>query len=261
MASNSRSKQKRKIEPITYDELIGAAGMSGFVSFLNIPPDDNLASDDRLAPTDKLAPDDSQNVTTARVPLGSPPIASSDDNLASANRLSTDDALSSGVSMTPDAMASTPSYVRLDGTPVDARRVREYHMAQEAHTSSEHLVYVTLWRHAGGGDPDRVPYRDVTMGLTTMSRMASVSRRNLIRVLQSLEEKFAIEVVKREISSTQEAKTYRVWSSKALLERRWERGFRWVYRSRNLVELVRLENGVAPDGIMASGDSLTPGVS
>jgi hypothetical protein len=40
MASSSRSKRKASIEPITVDELMNAAGMSGFVSFLNVTPQD-----------------------------------------------------------------------------------------------------------------------------------------------------------------------------------------------------------------------------
>ena len=38
MADHPPSSRKRKIEPITYDEIIQSAGMSGFVSFLERPP-------------------------------------------------------------------------------------------------------------------------------------------------------------------------------------------------------------------------------
>lgn len=40
MAKSSRSKRRNSIEPITVDELLSAAGMSGFVSFLNVKPED-----------------------------------------------------------------------------------------------------------------------------------------------------------------------------------------------------------------------------
>src|SRR5215472_5060251 len=37
-SSRSRRKPKPKLEPISYEEMLGTAGMSGFVSFLNVTP-------------------------------------------------------------------------------------------------------------------------------------------------------------------------------------------------------------------------------
>ena len=39
-SSRSRRKSKHKLEPISYEEMLGTAGMSGFVSFLDVTPAD-----------------------------------------------------------------------------------------------------------------------------------------------------------------------------------------------------------------------------
>ena len=39
-SSQSRRKSKHKLEPISYEEMLGTAGMSGFVSFLDVTPAD-----------------------------------------------------------------------------------------------------------------------------------------------------------------------------------------------------------------------------
>lgn len=60
MPGNSRSRQKRKpkLEPISYEEMLGAAGMSGFVSFLEISPSGGKQSAvDGSSNSTKLAPD------------------------------------------------------------------------------------------------------------------------------------------------------------------------------------------------------------
>jgi hypothetical protein len=109
-------------------------------------------------------------------------------------------------------------YVLGDGTAVDGRFVHPQALAQDGHTSSEHQVYQALWRGGGGdGDPS---YRDVTIGQTAIARQASISKRNLIRILESLHEKFSIETLELQISADHTAKTYRVWSMKEILGRR-----------------------------------------
>src|SRR5579862_60690 len=56
MSGSSRSRSKRKLEPISIEELAGTTGMSGFCSFLTrdssvpVPALDHLGGDDPGAP-------------------------------------------------------------------------------------------------------------------------------------------------------------------------------------------------------------------
>ena len=45
-SSQSRRKSKHKLEPISYEEMLGTAGMSGFVSFLDVTPSDAIRTPD-----------------------------------------------------------------------------------------------------------------------------------------------------------------------------------------------------------------------
>ena len=97
-------------------------------------------------------------------------------------------------------------------------------------------------------------YRDITLGQTAIARQASVSKRNLIRILDSLHEKFSIETLQLQVSSEHAAKTYRVWSMKEILNRRRASGYAWVYRNRNVVALAKSVNS-------SPGVNLAPAVS
>src|SRR4051794_26095065 len=149
------------------------------------------------------------------------------------------DTVTADVRLTPDDSLNGRRYLLVDGSAVNERFVRAQHLAQDGHTSSEHQVYQTLWRAGGGGDSDTSPYRDVSVGQTAIARQASISKRNLIRILEALHDKFSIETLQLQVSSDHTAKTYRVWSMKEILSRRRGRGFCWVYRNRNVVALAK----------------------
>ena len=50
-SSQSRRKSKHTLEPISYEEMLGTAGMSGFVSFLDVTPSDAIRTPDGFAHT------------------------------------------------------------------------------------------------------------------------------------------------------------------------------------------------------------------
>jgi hypothetical protein len=162
---------------------------------------------------------------------------------------------------TPSRSSPHTEFVRADGTPVERRLVRPLRLAQDGHTSSEHVVYQVLW-NAGGRPGERDSFRDISLGASQICRQASVSERNLVRMLRSLKAKLSIEQLELPDRPQSLPRTFRVWSMERILERRREVGFSYVYRSRNSVALVR---AVPPDPSgrdnsppsMASGDILT----
>ncbi len=196
----------------------------------------------------------------AAVPSIAPTIAAARPAVDS--KMAPDDKLSPGDKL------QARSFILTDGTRVEPRFVKQQQLAQDGHSPAEHQVYQALW-NAGGeelnGDRERPspPYRDVIVGQTFIARKTSISKRNLIRILGSLHEKFSIETLQTQVSADHTAKTYRVWSMKEILNRRRERGFSWIYRNRNAVALARLVTAGGSSGSSSSssdkaGDKLTP---
>ncbi len=144
-------------------------------------------------------------------------------------------------------------YVLDDGSEVsDPKFIHPQCLVQHGHTSSEHLVYQALWK-AGKG-PEDAPYRDVSVGRAQITHITGLSKRNLVRVIDRLKSKFAIDPPGDHRSETHTPKMYRVWSMTEILKRRKAAGFDLIYRNRNAVALARK---------LAPGDSLAspPGVS
>jgi hypothetical protein len=82
--------------------------------------------------------------------------------------------------------------------------------------------------------------------------MTGLSARNVVRVLQALENKLALEVAEIEDGRTRTPKRFRVFSMQSIKKRWSAAGFHYFYRNKNLVDLVKL-----PDDSLSSGDKLT----
>jgi hypothetical protein len=162
----------------------------------------------------------------------------------------TPDKLSVVAKPTPDKLSGgATEFETLDGDRVESRFVRPYRLVQDGHTSSEHLVYTAMYKLAGG-DPDAgKTSREAIIPLQAVAERTAISLRNIRRVVRSLEAKLAIEVTEFEDKAHAIPRRYRIWSMNAILERRRQRGYEYVYRSRNLITLAR----------PLSPDKLTPG--
>ena len=133
---------------------------------------------------------------------------------------------------------SGPLYRTLDGCVVDAKCIRPFDAAQHGHTLSEHLVYTAMWRLLGshGQGPDS---REGLLPMRLIATKVSLSVRNLRRVLHSLIDKLAVDVTEFEDKTKSIPRRYRVWSPKAVVDRRRQAGYTHVYRSRNLITLAK----------------------
>ena len=140
----------------------------------------------------------------------------------------------------------------LGGLVVDARCIRPYDNLQAAHTPSEHLVYTTMWKMLAGNDAEG-PSREGILPMVAVAAKASLSLRNLRRVIRSLEEKLAVEVTEFEDKTRSIPRRYRVWAAKPIVERRRRAGYYFVYRNRNLITLAR-PYAASPSG--GAGDRL-----
>ena len=111
-------------------------------------------------------------------------------------------------------------------------RIRRCLQAQDGHSRGEHAVYLSLWN---AGEPEQGDSRIISMGLGALARIIRLDISNVRNNLRTLMEKHAIELVAREQSEQQQGKTYRVFSSRRILENREKVGQEWVVRSKGVV--------------------------
>ena len=142
--------------------------------------------------------------------------------------------------------------------PAPARqfRVRRAVLAQDGHSSGEEVLYQSLWncRYA------RVEAKEtrlVTIGWKAMAKLARMTPRNTRRNCQSLIDKLAVEQLSEENSRESIGRTYRLFSYKAILERRRAAGMEWVTRSRG-VSFVMGGAGSVPAPVAAEAMRAEP---
>jgi hypothetical protein len=107
-------------------------------------------------------------------------------------------------------------------------------LAQDGHSHTEEALYQVLWR---SGKPETEDTRLSVMGYGEMSKRVRLSFNNTKAACHRLIAKRAVEEVAREVSDKRQGKTYRVFSYRAILERRKAAGLEWVIRNKG-VEFV-----------------------
>jgi hypothetical protein len=77
--------------------------------------------------------------------------------------------------------------------------------------------------------------------LRQTGRLSRLSpKRNLLRLIASLRDKLALEIIAEGNSRTRQGKTYRIYSPAEILGRRSQAGYHWFFRNRLAVRLVKL---------------------
>ena len=266
-------RHKHKLEPISVDEIMDNPAMGGLLSFLDVHPSARSAD---VEATSSLPQVIDPKLDSSASTVGT---LATEDSLRGAVRLTPEDTLIPEVSLTPDVTLDTvvtlptdvsqatvkgvrdrqPTVVRLatghrlspvyvDGRnqQVDPKYVRACNSIQDGHSPTEQMVYQNL---CNLGSPGGDGYQVVSRGYDRIAHDNGLSKRNVQRVMESLIEKLAIEILESEISADRIGKTYKLWNPGQIMKRRSEAGLKWVYRNRTAVELVRV----------ATVDSLTTG--
>ncbi len=112
-------------------------------------------------------------------------------------------------------------------------KIRRCVVAQDGHSLGEEALYQALW-NARIAKFETKETKLITAGWKVMSHIARLTPRNTKNNCQSLIEKLALELVAGENSSERIGRTYRVFSYKAILERRKAAGLEWVIRTRGV---------------------------
>jgi len=126
-------------------------------------------------------------------------------------------------------------------------RVRRAVLAQDGHSSGEEVLYQSLW-NSRYARPEAKDTRLVTIGWKAMAKLARMTPRNTRRNCQSLIDKLAVEQLSEENSRESIGRTYRLFSYKAILERRRAAGMEWITRSRGVVFVAGPVDAPAGEG-------------
>ncbi len=140
------------------------------------------------------------------------------------------------------------------------RPLRYCRTVQDGHTSSEQIAYQALWAYArrfGQAEPEGSYAVDI--GLARICELLSSDHKNVKRLLRSLQEKLAIEVVQQPDCKLAIPTRYRVFSYSQIMERRRRAGLVWVIRTRatRFVDLAVVERllNEAPLGQLPTGEN------
>jgi hypothetical protein len=208
------------MEPITYDELMSNAGMSGFVSFLEHPSPAQA--------TQALAIEAEAVAGTVAATAAIPQPGGTDDRFSSS-------VFSTGRSSVP--LGKTDDGKRSTVPRGRQGRIRKAALAEDGHSLAEQAVYEVLWQAASPVSDLTDADRTIRIGYHRLAQMTRLSWVSVKANLRTLERKLAIEVTGSENSATREGKCYLVYSRSSILERRKRAGLEWVRRTRG-VELL-----------------------
>jgi hypothetical protein len=133
----------------------------------------------------------------------------------------------------------TVPYMDVEGR--GKRPLRFCRTVQDGHTASEHLAYQTLCNYAQRyGHAESSGSSVVDIGLSQLCALLSTDHKNVKRLIASLRDKLAIEIVRPPDYRLAIPTRYRVFDPTELLERRRKAGLVWVIRTRT-IRFVNLE--------------------
>ena len=223
-------KRRHAMEPISYDELMSNAGMSGFVSFLEHP------SPVQAAPALEMEAGAMAGTASAAAAIPQAyPSRPADDGTD--EERPTDDKRRSSVPLGPSAVPLAHTQAGMPVAPGRKERIRKATVVEDGHSLAEQAVYEVLWQAASPLNDLTDADRTIRIGYHRLAQMTRLSWVSVKANLRTLERKLAIEVTGSENSATRECKCYLVYSRSTILERRKQAGLEWVRRTRG-VELL-----------------------
>jgi hypothetical protein len=147
----------------------------------------------------------------------------------------------------------------VETTPVnEGRPVHRATQAQDGHSHSEQLIYDILWR-AGRSSTDS-EYRIVQIPQSELARTVRMTTKNLRLALGRLVEKLSIEESQTFNRGTRVARQWKIFSYKAILERRRKAGMEWVSRDKGVRFVSLRTTGVITTPVVIPHSSVSTGV-
>jgi hypothetical protein len=295
--SGRRKPPKSPAPPLDLEEIEQDPGFRGMLSFLDVSPEQRGALLAQRAEAERQSPmGETAAPPAAETPMGQLPdvlpsaeapaggSGAAESAVPDVTRPARPDALQTEASaaqtpaeLTPPAhapLAQRPTgqnrpevawdiqptvipYMDVEGR--GRRPLRYCQTVQDGHTASEQLAYQALWEYARQhGRPEPEGSYLLDLGLAQLCRLLASDHKNVKRLLGSLQEKLAIEVVTKPDYRLAIPTRYRVFSGPQILARRRDAGLVWVVRTR-AVRFVNLETVARLIAESAAGESPTDG--
>jgi hypothetical protein len=262
MAELSRRASRHKIEPLNYAEMASAPALKGGISFLEVSaadvrsgnfdgfgPQPVPSSEVGIYPGDETAPApvSTRRSTVPRSSQSPKHIAVTPTGAKATSRVEAYPAVETPPvpvlipedEKTPgDETASRYDSTSLsaDLTPGRGRsKIRRCVLAQDGHSLGEEAIYQALWRtgRPESGDPNGS--RTNRVGAAELGYKVNMAKKNVRQNISRLFEKLALEIVEDFETMNSQARLYRVFSYKQILERRRASGLEYVLRNKGVV--------------------------
>ncbi len=257
MDNQARHKSKARkpsarpeLEPISYEEIMANAGMSGFVSFLDVPPTEAPSANPPGAPP-KQGPLDAATVITPDTVQETTTVQQRKPNTVQETPIIAGPPSVQGMN-TVEQGATVQQSCTVSGSLSRAPRrwrIRRSRGIEDGHSLAEQEVYRTLWNAGAPEGDDPESSRTIRIGYDRLAALVRLSWVTVKANLRSLEKKLAIEVVAAEDSANREGKRYRVYSASAIQTRRESAGLLWVRRTRGVELLTEAPDAAARNSV------------
>lgn len=123
-----------------------------------------------------------------------------------------------------------------DLTPGRGRsKIRRCVLAQDGHSLGEEAIYQVLWRTGRAENSDPNGSRTNRMGAADIGFKVNMAKKNVRQNISRLFEKLALEILENFETMNSQARLYRVYSYKQILERRRAAGLEYVLRNKGVV--------------------------
>jgi hypothetical protein len=157
---------------------------------------------------------------------------------------------------TPSGYATT-SISPNELTPGRGRsKVRRCVLAQDGHSLGEEAIYQVLWRGGRPESADPNSSRTVRMGAADVGIKVNMAKKNVRQNISKLYDKLALEILEDFETMSSQARLYRIFSYKQILERRRAAGLEYVLRNKGVVFCSRdgAELVTSPAYVKTPGD-------
>jgi hypothetical protein len=114
-------------------------------------------------------------------------------------------------------------------------KIRRCVLAQDGHSLGEEAIYQVLWRTGKPENGDPNGSRTNRMGAADIGFKVNMAKKNVRQNISRLFEKLALEIVEDFETVSSQARLYRIYSYKQILERRRASGLEYVLRNKGVV--------------------------
>jgi len=114
-------------------------------------------------------------------------------------------------------------------------KVRKCVLAQDGHSLGEEAIYQVMWRSGRPENSDPNGSRTVRIGAADLGYKVNMAKKNVRQNISRLFEKLAVEIIEDFETMSSQARMYRVYSYKQILERRRAAGLEYVLRNKGVV--------------------------